>query len=183
LSLERAETPVTGRADAEASKSEPEHRDRPDGLATESEPEPQGRSEAPPRQAGAHAPDASAVDTEMLRRSWGDVVESLKGRRKMVLFANAQLATVGAYDGETLELVFPPGKEFGARKIEDKRGELVEVLEELFGISPKVRCTVRAGMVAEPEPEDPPASPEAAEALVREQFGAEVVDVVEVEED
>jgi hypothetical protein len=147
-----------------------------------SQPERRGRSGGPQGR-GAHAPDASAVDTEMLRRSWGDVVESLKGRRKMVLFANAQLATVGAYDGETLELVFPPGKEFGARKIEDKRAELVEVLEELFGITPKLRCTVRPGMVAEPEPEDPPASPEAAEALVKEQFGAEVVDVVDAEED
>jgi DNA polymerase III subunit gamma/tau len=145
------------------------------------EPERRAPSEGPPARS-AHAPDASAVDTEMLRRSWGEVVESLKGRRKMVLFANAQLATVGAYDGETLELVFPPGKEFGARKIEDKRTELVEVLEELFGITPKVRCTVRPGMVAEaePEPDDPPASPEAAEALVKEQFGAEVVDAVEV---
>jgi DNA polymerase-3 subunit gamma/tau len=148
-----------------------------------SQPEPRVRSDRSPRQTRAHAPDASAVDTEMLRRSWGDVVESLKGRRKMVLFANAQLATVGSYDGETLELVFPPGKEFGARKIEDKRAELVEILKELFGITPQVRCTVRAGMVAEPEPDDPPASPEAAEALVKEQFGAEVVDIVEVEED
>ena len=116
----------------------------------------------------------------MLRRSWADVVEALKERRKMVLFANAQLATVGTYDGETLELVFPPGKEFGAKKIEDKRGELVEVLEALFGITPKVLCTVRAGMVPEAEPEsDDPPSPEAAEALVKEQFGAEVVEVEE----
>jgi DNA polymerase-3 subunit gamma/tau len=183
VSPEPAEMPVIGRADAEESRSEPEHRDRPDGRTTGSEPEPRDRADGPRVGRAAHAPAASAVDTEMLRRSWGDVVESLKGRRKMVLFANAQLATVGAYDGETLELVFPPGKEFGARKIEDKRAELVEVLEELFGISPKVRCTVRAGMVAEPEPEDPPASPEAAEALVREQFGAEVVDVLDVEED
>jgi hypothetical protein len=38
---------------------------------------------------------------------------------------------------------------------------------------------VRQGMVAEPEPDEPPASPEDAEALVREQFGAEVVEVEE----
>jgi len=116
----------------------------------------------------------------MLRRSWADVVEALKDRRKMVLFANAQLATVGNYDGETMELVFPPGKDFAARNVEEKRAELVEVLEALFGIAPKLLCTVRAGMVPEPEPEseDPP-SPEAAEELVKEQFGAEVVEVEE----
>jgi DNA polymerase III subunit gamma/tau len=145
---------------------------------TNREPEPSGRSEGSPRQ--AHAPKASAVDTEMLRHSWADVVEALKERRKMVLFANAQLATVGSYDGETMELVFPPGKEFAARNVEEKRAELVEVLEGLFGITPTLRCSVRAGMVPEPEPEsDDPPSPEAAEALVREQFGAEVVEVEE----
>jgi DNA polymerase III subunit gamma/tau len=156
---------------------EPEPQGGPEGPNA-SEPEPRDRADGP--QSRAHAPAASAVDTEMLRRSWRDVVEALKERRKMVLFANAQLATVGTYDGETLELVFPPGKEFGAKKIEDKRGELVEVLEALFGITPKVLCTVRAGMVPEAEPEsDDPPSPEAAEALVKEQFGAEVVEVEE----
>jgi DNA polymerase III subunit gamma/tau len=149
-----------------------------DEAQTKSEPEPRTRSESP--KGRAHAPKASAVDTEMLRRSWADVVEALKERRKMVLFANAQLATVGSYDGETLELVFPPGKEFAARNVEEKRAELVEVIEGLFGITPKLRCTVRVGMVPEAEPEtDDPPSPEAAEALVREQFGAEVVEVEE----
>jgi DNA polymerase III subunit gamma/tau len=174
-----SEPASSGVEEAAQTTREPEPRDRADGPAQpKSEPEPRGRSEAsPPR---AHAPAASAVDTEMLRRSWADVIEALKERRKMVLFANAQLATVGTYDGETLELVFPPGKEFGAKKIEDKRGELVEVLEALFGITPKVLCTVRAGMVPEAEPEsDDPPSPEAAEALVKEQFGAEVVEVEE----
>jgi DNA polymerase III subunit gamma/tau len=124
----------------------------------------------------AHAPDAGAVDAQMLRRAWPQVVEALKARRRMVLFANAQVATVGAFDGSTLELVFPPGREFGARKIEQKQGDLREVLSELFGISPTVRCTVREGTLPEPESDEPPASPEAAEDLLRRQFGAEVVE-------
>jgi DNA polymerase-3 subunit gamma/tau len=123
-----------------------------------------------------HAPDAGAVDAQMLRRAWPQVVEALKGRRRMVLFANAQVATVGSFDGSTLELIFPPGREFGARKIEQKQGDLVDVLSELFGISPTIRCTVREGTVPEPESDEPPASPEAAEDLLRRQFGAEVVE-------
>lgn len=132
--------------------------------------------EAPSSSKEAHAPDAGAVDAQMLRRAWPQVVEALKARRRMVLFANAQVATVGTFDGSTLELVFPPGREFGARKIEQKQGDLREVLSELFGISPTVRCTVREGTVPEPESDEPPASPEAAEDLLRRQFGAEVVE-------
>jgi DNA polymerase-3 subunit gamma/tau len=123
-----------------------------------------------------HAPDAGAVDAQMLRRAWPQVVEALKARRRMVLFANAQVATVGSFDGSTLELIFPPGREFGARKIEQKQGDLQDVLSELFGISPTIRCTVREGTVSEPESDEPPASPEAAEDLLRRQFGAEVVE-------
>jgi len=117
-----------------------------------------------------------AVDAEMLRRSWRDVLEQLKARRHMQIHATAELATVGSYDGTTLELVLPPGKDFAARKVEEKSPQLVAVLEELFGIRPKVTCTVRQGMAIEPEAEESPASPEAAEELLKAQFGAEVVE-------
>ncbi|MGH2711208.1 MAG: DNA polymerase III subunit gamma/tau [Actinomycetota bacterium] len=117
-----------------------------------------------------------AVDAEMLRRSWRDVLEQLKARRHMQLHATAELATVGSFDGTTLELVLPPGKGFAARKVEEKSPQLVAVLEELFGIRPQVTCTVRQGMALEPEPEEAPASPEAAEELLKAQFGAEVVE-------
>jgi DNA polymerase-3 subunit gamma/tau len=122
------------------------------------------------------APDAGAVDAQMLRRAWPQVVEALKARRRMVLYANAQVATVGTFDGTTLELIFPPGREFGARKIEQKQDDLREVLQELFGVSPTIRCTVREGTIPEPESDEPPASPEAAADLLRRQFGAELVE-------
>lgn len=116
----------------------------------------------------------------MLRGSWPRVVEALKTRRKMVLFANAQIATVGSYDGEVLELVFPPGRAFGASKVEEKQADLREVLREVFGITPQIRCTVREGALPEPEPDgEPPATPEDAARLLREQFGAEVVEEAE----
>jgi hypothetical protein len=116
------------------------------------------------------------VDTEMLRRGWGEVLEKLKGQRKMRLEATAKLATVGSYDGQTMELVFPPGRDFHAGMVQDKAGELTDVLGELYGVRPKIRCTVRQGMTVEPEADEPPPSPEAAEALLRAQFGAEVVE-------
>jgi DNA polymerase III subunit gamma/tau len=135
------------------------------------EPEPRGGPEA----ATAHAPSAKAVDAEMLRRSWPEVLEALKARRKMVLFASAQVATVGSFDGEQLELVFPPGREVGAAKVEERSSDLIEVLDELFGVAPKVRATVREGTVLV-EDDEPPPTPEAAEELLKAQFGAEVVD-------
>ena len=141
------------------------------GREHTSEPEPRGGPEA----SSAHAPSAKAVDAEMLRRSWPEVLEALKARRKMVLFASAQVATVGSFDGEQLELVFPPGREVGAAKVEERSSDLVEVLDELFGVSPKVRATVREGTVLV-EDDEPPPTPEAAEELLKAQFGAEVVD-------
>jgi hypothetical protein len=52
----------------------------------------------------------------------------------------------------------------------------------MFGISPAIRCTVREGAgSAESVEEEPPSSPEAAEELLRTQFGAEVLDEPEGE--
>ena len=127
---------------------------------------------------GPKAPSTGAVDAVMLRGAWPQIVEELKARRKMVLFANAQVATVGSFEGDTLELVFPPGREFGAGKVEQKQADLREVLQEMFGIGPQIRCTVREGALPEPETdtEEQTATPEDAEALLKQQFGAEVVE-------
>jgi len=143
------------------------------------ESEPRGGPEATatePADQGAHAPKAGAVDTEMLRRSWPQVLDTLKAKRKMRLFASSQLATVGSFDGNTMELVFPPGREVGAAKVRELSADLVGVLTELFGISPAVTCTVREGTAVDVVDDEPPPSPEAAEALLRAQFGAELVE-------
>ncbi len=124
----------------------------------------------------ASAPSAANVDAQMLRGAWPQVLESLKANRKMQLLGTSQLATVGTFDGETLELIFPPGKSFAAKKVAEKKDDLVAVLQQLFGIAPKVVCTVREGLALEPDTDEPPASPEAAEELLKSQFGAEVVE-------
>jgi DNA polymerase-3 subunit gamma/tau len=146
------------------------------GEGRTSEPEPRGGRVAPEAKSGPHAPAAGAVDTEMLRRSWPQVLDALKAQRKMRLFASSQLATVGSFDGTTLELVFPPGRDVGAAKVRELSADLVEVLRELFGIAPTVTCTVREGSAIEVADDEPPPSPEAAEALLRAQFGAELVE-------
>jgi DNA polymerase III subunit gamma/tau len=155
----------------EGHRREPEPRGRPEASG---EPEPRGGPEASQEQ--AHAPSAGAVDTEMLRRSWPQVLDALKAKRKMRLFASSQLATVGSFDGQTLELVFPPGRDVGAAKVRELSGDLVEVLRELFGITPAITCTVREGAAVDVTDDEPPPSPEAAEALLRAQFGAELVE-------
>jgi DNA polymerase III subunit gamma/tau len=153
-----------------------------DGPATSSDTTPEAGPE-PPRQPEAapppepHAPAASSVTAEMLRRDWPQVLEALKGKRRMIAYANAMAATVGTFDGTTVELVLPPGSDFRARKLEEKSDELRDVIAELFGITPEFTYTIRTGTVLElEEPDEPPPTPEAAEELVRQQFGAEVVE-------
>src|ERR671918_932358 len=157
------------RTESEEHTREPEPRGRPEASGA---PEPRGGPGASGER--ARAPSAKAVDAEMLRRSWAQGLEALKARRKMVLFASAQVATVGSFDGEQLELVFPPGREVGAAKVEERSSDLVQVLDELFGVTPKVRATVREGTVVETVEDEPPPTPEAAEELLKTQFGAEV---------
>jgi len=197
--LERLSGIETGAAPrpAEEARQEPRPpKDEPAAEVKPADPAPQPeevkREDAPPVEEQAAAPanpaepeeppaperprSPSAVDADLLRRSWPQVVDTLKARRKMVLYANAEIATVGAYDGETLELVFPPDRPYGASKVEDKQDELAEILSEMFGIRPRIRCVVREGSAApEASLDEPPASPEAAEELLRKQFGAEVL--------
>jgi DNA polymerase-3 subunit gamma/tau len=143
-----------------------------------SESEGRGGPDGPSAQpdAAPHAPAASSVSAELLRRDWPQVVEALKAKRRMIAYANAQAVTVGSFEEDTLELVLPPGSDFRARKLEEKSDEVRDVLQELFGISPKFRYTIREGAVLDLESDEPPPTPEAAEELVRQQFGAEVVE-------
>jgi DNA polymerase III subunit gamma/tau len=107
-----------------------------------------------------HAADAGSVDVSMLRRSWPTLMDHLGGNRQAILRAILESATVAAYDGQTLELAFPPDRTFGPEKVEARQDELRVALKELFGIDPTIVCVVR----------------EARES------GAPVIDLVEEEE-
>jgi DNA polymerase III subunit tau-like protein len=110
----------------------------------------------------------------MLRREWGTVISHLRGQGKAVLPAFLESATPAVFDGESLELVFPPEAKLGPRKIEERRPELQQALQELFGISPAISCVIRepvAGVV-EIEEDDTPLSEEEALARLTAELGA-----------
>jgi DNA polymerase-3 subunit gamma/tau len=107
----------------------------------------------------------AAVDVAMIRANWQGLIAQLRSAGKAVLPSFLEIATPAAYDGETLELVFPPDRRFGVAKVEEREGELREALVAVFGISPKISCVVREPVVAEVVEDDPP--PSEAEALAR----------------
>jgi DNA polymerase-3 subunit gamma/tau len=108
----------------------------------------------------AHAPSAGALDVAAIRRSWPQLLSHLGDKRQMILKANLESATAAAYDGVTLELAFPPGRQYAVEKVVSKEAELKEALVTVFGISPKIVCAERGGpigVVADAVEDDEPA--------------------------
>jgi hypothetical protein len=133
-------------------------------------------------QTQVHAADAGSVDVAMLRRGWPSLLEHLQSTRQMILKASLESATVATFDGDMLELAFPPAKTFTVEKVMGKTEELQQALADLFGIRPAITCVVReARDTVEDEPtlleivddEDPPSDEEALRR-VKEMFGAPV---------
>jgi len=128
------------------------------------------------------APDAGSVDVAMLRRSWGALIDHLGQLRQPILRAVLESATVASFDGETLELAFPPDKRFGVQKVQDREDELQQALGDLFGISPRITCVVREsrepGGTAPVEVVEEEETPSDDEALrrVQEMLGATPVE-------
>src|SRR5438093_7080670 len=135
-----------------------------EGMASAAEAGPSGPGSAPQepattesrraageavRRAAPPSPEASApaaagnVDVAMLRRGWPSLMEHLQASRQAILRAVLESATVTAYDGETLEIAFPPGQRVGPRKVEERQDELRTALAEIFGIAPRVSAVVR----------------------------------------
>jgi DNA polymerase III subunit gamma/tau len=132
-------------------------------------------------QTQVHAADAGSVDVAMLRRGWPSLMEHLQSTRKMILKASLESATVATYDGDTLELAFPPAKTFTVEKVMGKTDELQQALADLFGIRPAITCVVREArdnaegptLLEIVDDEDPPSDEEALRR-VQEMFGAQV---------
>jgi len=120
------------------------------------------------------AADAGNVDTTMLRRGWPTLLEHLQSIRQPILKALLESATVATFDGETIELAFPPDKRFAVQKIEAKADELRGVLNDVFGVRPQIRCVVRESTVGPIVEEEE--VPDEAEALrrIQEMLGAQV---------
>jgi DNA polymerase-3 subunit gamma/tau len=129
----------------------------------------------------AHAASAGNVDVTMLRRSWPALIEHLGTTRKMILKAFLESATVSSYDGDVLELAFPPNQSLGPQKVDERQEDLRDAMGDVFGIRPKITCVVRqdrdpsgeAAPVQIVEEEDTPDEEEALRR-VQEVLGAEV---------
>ena len=115
----------------------------------------------------------SAVDVTMLRGNWATVISHLRSSGKAVLPSFLEIATPAAFDGTTLELVFPPERPYGVQKVMEREGELRQALQDLFGISPAITCVIREPVAGPPEPvEDEPLSEEEALARLAAELGA-----------
>ena len=135
-------------------------------------PEQQTSTEPP----APRAPDAGSLDLAAIRRSWPQLLERLASGRHMILFANLNSVTPVAYDGNRLELAFPPGKRFAVEKVRSKKDELRQVFAEVFGASPDIACVAREEAAAGPslEEDEAPPTPQDAVALLKAELGAEV---------
>jgi hypothetical protein len=113
------------------------------------------------------------VDVTMLRSNWATVISHLRSSGKAVLPSFLEIATPAAFDGTTLELVFPPERPYGVQKVMEREGELRQALQDLFGISPAITCVIREPVAGPPEPvEDEPLSEEEALARLAAELGA-----------
>jgi DNA polymerase-3 subunit gamma/tau len=123
-----------------------------------------------------HAPSAGSLDIQTIRRSWQQLLDRLLDQRKMTLRALLESVTAVAYDGDLLELAFPPGRKFAVQKVQEKDGELREVFFEVFGVSPKFRCLARDEIpgVELVDDDQPVPTREDALARLKDALGAEV---------
>jgi hypothetical protein len=136
-----------------------------------------GEAEAPAPASEVGGPvlgaGTSAVDVTMLRSNWPTLIGHLRSSGKAVLPSFLEIATPVAFDGSTLELVFPPDRPLGAQKIAEREGELRLALQELFGIAPQIRCVVREAVAGLTDPvDDEPLSEEEALARLTAELGA-----------
>ncbi len=122
------------------------------------------------------------MDVATIRRSWPALIQHLRSKGKAVLPSFLARATPAAYDGETLELVFPPDSKLGVGKVGEREHELRAALQELFGISPRIECSVREAVagLAESIEEDPPLPEEEALARLAAELGAKPASESEV---
>jgi len=115
----------------------------------------------------------SAVDVTMLRSNWPTVISHLRSSGKAVLPSFLEIATPAAFDGTTLELVFPPERPYGVQKVIEREAELRQALQDLFGIAPAITCVIREPVAGPVEPvEDEPLSEDEALARLASELGA-----------
>jgi DNA polymerase-3 subunit gamma/tau len=140
----------------------------------ESAPEPEPQPEPAAEESKPVQPVISTgdVDVEMLRRSWGTVVERLKEVRQPVLGASLQRVTPATYGEGVLELAFPPGSKNMVENVEKRMEHLKGALRDVLGITPEIRCVIRdavtgSSVVVLEDDDDGSPPPDEASALAR----------------
>ena len=99
-----------------------------------------------------HAADAGSVDVAMLRRSWQALLDHLSEQGQPVLRALLVSATPASFDGETLELAFPPSFRNNLRQVTARVDKLQDALSDLFGVRPRIECVTREAHAGATEP-------------------------------
>ena len=116
------------------------------GIPAPEAPTPAAESDAP------HAASAASVDVAMLRRSWTSVLDHLSQNQQPVLRALLESATPAAFDGESLELAFPPSFRNNLRQVAARADKLQAALGDLFGIRPRIELVTREAHAGGTEP-------------------------------
>jgi DNA polymerase-3 subunit gamma/tau len=113
---------------------------------------PEPAAEAPSTADAPHAASAASVDVTMLRRSWPSLLDHLSQVGQPVLRALLESATPASFDGETLELAFPPSFRNNLRQVAARADKLQAALGELFGIRPRIESVTREAHAGGTEP-------------------------------
>jgi DNA polymerase-3 subunit gamma/tau len=125
----------------------------PPAESTPATPAPVASAPAAPLAADApHAASADSVDVTMLRRSWPSLLDHLSEVGQPVLRALLESATPATFDGETLELAFPPSFRNNLRQVASRADKLQAALGDLFGIRPRIESVTREAHAGATEP-------------------------------
>jgi DNA polymerase III subunit gamma/tau len=114
--------------------------------------EPSAPPASEPTADAPHAARADAVDVGMLRRSWPALLDHLSQAGQPVLRALLQSATPAAFDGQTLQLVFPPSFRNNLKQVAARKDKLEAALGDLFGIRPAIETVTREAHIPADEP-------------------------------
>ena len=87
-----------------------------------------------------HAASAASVDVAMLRRSWTSLLDHLSQNQQAGAARSSRRATPAAFDGESLELAFPPSFRNNLRQVAARPDKLQEALAIFSGIRPPHRA-------------------------------------------
>ena len=122
------------------------------GAEVPSEAAPAAAVATPEAADAPHAASADSVDVTMLRRQWPSLLDHLSQIGQPVLRALLESATPATFDGETLELAFPPSFRNNLRQVASRADKLQAALSDLFGIRPRIESVTREAHAGGTEP-------------------------------